>query len=66
MRKKCAYLELLWSSFFPHVGKMRTRITPNSDTFYAVHRKLSTKTAFLQLQSMKNNSDSQQYKKSNR
>ena len=59
LRKKCPYLELFWSAFFPHFlafglnterylispysvqmrensGKMSTRITPNTDTFYAV------------------------------
>ena len=49
LRTKCPYSELFWSAFFPHfphsdwilrmrehVGKMRTRITPNTDTFYAV------------------------------
>ena len=56
LRKKCPYLELFWSVFFPHfpvfglnaeryshsvqirenAGKMWTRITPNTDTFYAV------------------------------
>ena len=58
----CVKSVRIWSYFGPHFS----RITPNSDTFYTVQRKLSTKTAFLQLQSMKNNSDSQQYKKSNR
>ena len=30
---------IFWSAFFPHFpafGNMRTRITPNTDTFYAV------------------------------
>ena len=43
LRKKCPYSELFCSAFFPHfsafglnTGKMRTRITPNTDTFYAV------------------------------
>ena len=40
MHKKCPYLELLWS-IFSHIRienvKMRTRITPNTDTFYAVY-----------------------------
>ena len=43
LRKKSPYLELFWSAFFPlsdwirgNAGKMRTRITPNTDTFYAV------------------------------
>ena len=40
MHKKCPYLELRWS-IFSHIRieyvKMRTRITPNTDTFYAVY-----------------------------
>ena len=32
LRKKCLYSELFWSE----CRKMRTRITPNMDTFYAV------------------------------
>ena len=41
LRKKCPYSELFWSAFFPHfptvrmrenAGKMRSRITPNTDT----------------------------------
>ena len=32
LRKKWPYLELFWSKF----GKIRTRITPNTDTFHAV------------------------------
>ena len=43
LRKKCPYSELFWSTFFPHFShiptmrrKMRTRVTPNKDTFYAV------------------------------
>ena len=52
LRKKCPYLELLWSLFShirtgyrrygvplriqPECGKMRTRITTNTGTFYAV------------------------------
>ena len=32
LRKKCPYSELFWSER----GKIRTRITPNTDTFYAV------------------------------
>ena len=56
LRKKCPYLELFWSAFFPHFpafglnterysvslriqsecGKMRTRITLNTGTFYTV------------------------------
>ena len=46
-RKKCPYSELFWSTFFlrftsylsvfsPNAGKMRTRITLNTDSFYAV------------------------------
>ena len=59
LHKKCPYLELFWSAFFPHLftrirtehgeispysvrmrenaGKIRTRITPNNDAFYAVN-----------------------------
>ena len=33
LREKCQYLELFWSKS----RKIRTRITPNTDTFYAVH-----------------------------
>ena len=33
LRKKCPHSELFWSE----CGKMRTRITPNMDTFHAVH-----------------------------
>ena len=51
LRKKFPYSELFWSPFFPHfpafglntersawenAGKMWTRTTPNTDTFYAV------------------------------
>ena len=52
LSKKSPYSELFWSTFFPHfpafiispysvrmrenAGKIRTRITPNTDTFYAV------------------------------
>ena len=44
LHKKCPYSELFWSAIFPHfsvrmrknAGKMWTRITPNTDTFYAV------------------------------
>ena len=50
LRKKCSYSELLWSAFcriFAHsdpysvrmrenAGKIRTRITPNTNTFCAV------------------------------
>ena len=32
LRKKCPHSELFWSE----CGKMRTRITPNMDTFHAV------------------------------
>ena len=32
LRKKCPYSELFWSE----CGKIRTRITPNKGTFYAV------------------------------
>ena len=33
LRKKCPYSELFWSE----CGKMRTRITPNTDTFHAMN-----------------------------
>ena len=49
LRKKCPYSELFWSAFSrlrteygvslriqSECGKMRTRITPNTDTFHAV------------------------------
>ena len=40
LRKKCPYLELFWSAF-PSIrteyGKMRNRITPNTNTFQAVN-----------------------------
>ena len=39
LRKKCSYPELFWSAFSriqTEYGKMRTRTTPNTDTFYAV------------------------------
>ena len=50
LRQKNSYSELFWSAFFPHfpafqlnterysvnAGKKRTRIIPNTDTFYAV------------------------------
>ena len=49
LRKKCRYSELFWSAFSQiwtecgeifriqsKCGKMRTRITPNTDTFYAM------------------------------
>ena len=39
LREKCPYSELFWSVLF-HIrteyGKIRTRITPNTATFYAV------------------------------
>ena len=42
LRKKCPYSDLFWSTF-SHIrseqsecGKMRSRITPNTNTFYAV------------------------------
>ena len=34
LREKCPYSELFWSKS----KKMRTRITRNTDTFYAVQR----------------------------
>ena len=47
LREKCPYSELSWSGFFripskygeilqSECGKMRTRITPNTDTLYTV------------------------------
>ena len=36
-RKKCLYSELFWSVF----SRIRTRTTPNTDTFYAVAKYLS-------------------------
>ena len=39
LRKKCPYFELLWSVFSriqTEYGEMRTKITPNTDTFHAV------------------------------
>ena len=47
LREKCPYSELFWSAFpririeygcrkIPECWKMRTRITPNTNTFYAV------------------------------
>ena len=39
LRKKSPYSELFWSAFSrirTEYGKMRTRITPNTDTFYPV------------------------------
>ena len=39
LRKKCPYSDLFWSTFSriqSEWGKMRTRITPNTDAFYAV------------------------------
>ena len=39
LRKKCPCLELFWSVFSRsqiECGKIRTRITPNTDTFHAV------------------------------
>ena len=39
LREKCSYSELFWSAF-SHIrteyGKMRTRITPNTGSFYTV------------------------------
>ena len=39
LRKKCPYSEFFWSVFSriqSECGKVRTRITPNTDTFHAV------------------------------
>ena len=43
LREKCPYSELFWS-VFSRIPKMRTRITPNTDTFYAV---IPSENAFL-------------------
>ena len=40
LRKKYLYLELFWSAYSSirtEYGKMRTRITPNTDTFRGVY-----------------------------
>ena len=44
LREKCPYSELFWSAYSrislrvqSECGKMWTRITPNTDTFYAVY-----------------------------
>ena len=54
VREKCPYSELFWSAFSlirtdngeylslriqSECGKMQTRITPNTDTFYPVYEK---------------------------
>ena len=44
LREKCQYLELAWSVFSRirteyKCEEIRTRITPNTDTFHAVYRK---------------------------
>ena len=39
LREKCPYSELLWSVF----SQIRTRITPNTDTFYALTMMQKTK-----------------------
>ena len=42
VREKCPYSELFWSAFsrvqtkYGEILKIRTRITPNTDSFYAV------------------------------
>ena len=39
LRRKCPYPELFWSVFsriWTEYGKIRTRITPNTDTFHVV------------------------------
>ena len=39
LRKKCQYWEFFWSAFYcihSECGKMRTRKTPNMDTFHAM------------------------------
>ena len=43
LRTKCPYSEIFWSAFSrirTKYGKKRTRITPNTDTFYAVLEQL--------------------------
>ena len=53
LRIKCRYSELFWSVFFPYpvqmrenAWKMRTRTTPNTDSFYAVLLKQNLMSAF--------------------
>ena len=55
LREKCPYLELFWSAFFfaslriqSKCEKIRTKITPNKDSFYAVlvHPEISKETVF--------------------
>ena len=62
LRKKCPYSELFWSAFSrirteyewyrvslciqSECGKMRTRITPNTDTFHEVYWKTSLRNVF--------------------
>ena len=39
LRQKCPYSELFWSAFSriqSECGKIWTRVTPNTDTFYAL------------------------------
>ena len=59
LRDKCPYSELFWSTFSriwteqSECGKMRTRITPNTDTFYAVI--IAWQVFFLLMDTNKNN-----------
>ena len=39
LREKCLYSEFLLVRFFPHLDWIRTRKTPNTDTFHAVFKK---------------------------
>ena len=56
LRKKCPYPELIWPAFGRNTvrygvslriqsecGKMQTRITPNTDNFYEVQRRVFIK-----------------------
>ena len=54
LREKCPYSELFWSAFSQsECAKMRARIPPNADTFYAVDGlKQSVKTISLRLLSV--------------
>ena len=65
LHKKCPYLDLFWSAFSriqteygeiqsisPYsvqMWKMRTRITPNTDTFHAIHTALKIYFLFIAL-----------------
>ena len=39
LREKCSPSEFFWSVFSTNVGKIRTRKTPNTDTFHAWFKK---------------------------